>query len=115
MKRRAEQLNALESILNNHSKILGYDKLLHEAISKLKAVVDGPETNAAGPNNEEVAALVKKIIEHSQDLAAQEQRFIDESPSAIDNRLDEEVHSYFSLAAQLKNFCEKYGVDFQKS
>lgn len=107
--RRTDVLNDLDSVLKSHRQILGYDKFLHEKIDQLKAVLNFPEETAAASSNKEAADLLEDIAAHARDLAAQEQRIFDESPSACDNRLEEEVQSYFSLAAQLKNFSEKYG------
>jgi len=107
--KRTDVLNDLDSVLKKHKQILGYDKLLHEKIDKLKALLNFSEETATASSNSEAASLLEDIIEHARDLATQEQRILDESPSACDNRLEEEVQSYFSLAAQLKNFSEKYG------
>ena len=107
--KRIDVLDDLDAILKSHRHILGYDKFLHEKIDQLKALLNFPEETALASSNPEAAALLEDVIEHARDLAAQEQRILDESPSACDNRLEEEVQSYFSLAAQLKNFSEKYG------
>ncbi len=107
--KRIDVLKDLDTVLKNHRQILGYDKFLHEKIDKLKALLNFPEEREAASENKTASDLLDDIIEHARDLAAQEQRILDESPSACDNRLEEEVQSYFSLAAQLRNFSEKYG------
>ncbi len=107
--KRVDVLNDLDLVLKSHKQILGYDKILHEKIDQLKALLNFPEKTAAASSNPEAAALLEDVIEHARDLAAQEQRILDESPSACDNRLEEEVQSYFSIVAQLKDFSEKYG------
>lgn len=109
IEKRTNVLNDLSSVLKKHRQILGYDKLLHEKIDRLKTLLNFPEETATAASNKEAANLLEDIIRHARDLAAQEQRILDESPSVCDNRLEEEVQSYFSLAAQLKNFSEKYG------
>lgn len=113
--KRVDVLADLDVVITSHKQIVGYDKILETKLERLKSLLSSPEQTDRAAQKQEAADVLEDIIEHTKDLAQQEQKVIEESPAVCDQGLEEEVYTYFCLAENLNDFSEKYGFSQRQS